>query len=384
MKKEYYSYVMMIGHLCVDLSAFALMAMTPFLVVQRGMSYTETAGLTFAMSLCNALTQPVFGLLSDSKNRPWLMGLGVLLSGSGIAMLGFLHNYWLMIGAVMISSIGMAIYHPDAGRLANYVSGKAKGKGVSNFSFGGNLAGFLGPVLAVVGISQFGLPGTAILAVVTFPVAILLLCLSKTFLKFAEEGQRESWAAMHRGRKDDWNGFLRLSGVTVLRSAIMSGMSTFIPLFWLSVLMQSEEVSGLITSVIAISGAVATFVGGRLADHVGFKKVIRAGLIVLVPCLVIIAYTRSLAVSFFMLIPAAIALNMAYSPSVVLGQKLVPNHIGFASGITMGLASSFGGVISPLLGKVGDQYGVDVVLWIMVLISLVTCISTVILPEDPR
>lgn len=109
--------------------------------------------------------------------------------------------------------------------------------------------------------------------------------------------------------------------------------------------------------------------GGRLADRIGFKKVIRAGLIVLVPCLAIIAYTRSLAVSFFMLIPAAIALNMAYSPSVVLGQKLVPNHIGFASGY-QGLASSFGGVISPLLGKVGDLYGVDVVLWIMVLISL--------------
>ena len=55
----------------------------------------------------------------------------------------------------------------------------------------------------------------------------------------------------------------------VLRSAIMSGMSAFIPLFWLSVLMQSEEVSGLTTSVIAISGAVATFVGGRLADRIG-------------------------------------------------------------------------------------------------------------------
>ena len=92
MRKEYYSYVMMIGHLCVDLSVFALMAMAPFLVVQRGMSYTETAGLMFVMSLCNAITQPVFGLLSDKKNRPWLMGVGILLSGSGISVLGFLHN----------------------------------------------------------------------------------------------------------------------------------------------------------------------------------------------------------------------------------------------------------------------------------------------------
>lgn len=85
-----------------------------------------------------------FGLLSDKKNRPWLMGVGILLSGSGISVLGFLHNYWLMVGAVAVSSIGMAIYHPDAGRLANYVSGKAKGKGVSNFPLAGTWLVFWG------------------------------------------------------------------------------------------------------------------------------------------------------------------------------------------------------------------------------------------------
>ena len=163
----------------------------------------------------------------------------------------------------------------------------------------------------------------------------------------------------------------------------MSGMNTFIPLFWLSVLMQSEEASGLITSVIAISGAIATLIGGRLADNLGFKNVIRAGIIALVPCMAIIAYTRSVALSALMLIPAAIALNLAYSPSVVLGQKLLPNHIGLSSGITMGMASSFGGIVSPLLGKIGDSQGVDVVLWIIVGICILTAVSSLILPEDP-
>ena len=383
LKKEYYSYIMMLGHLCADLSAFALMAMLPFLVVYKGMSYTSTAGLMFAMSVCNAVTQPICGAMADKKNRPWLMAAGVFLSGLGVAVLGFLDNYVLMLLAISVSSVGMAIYHPDAGRMANYVAGSAKGKGVSNFSFGGNMSGFVGPVLAVVGISQFGLPGTAIMAIPTTLMAIYLLILSPRLLEFAEDGQKETAAAIRAGQKDDWPGFLKLSIVTVFRSGIMSGMNTFIPLFWLSVLMQSEEVSGLITSVLAISGAIATLIGGRLADQFGFKKVIRTGLIALVPCMVLMAYTRSVPLSAFMLIPSAIALNLAYSPSVVLGQKLLPNHIGLSSGITMGMASSFGGVVSPFLGKLGDSYGVGLVMWIIVGICLLAAVSSLILPDDP-
>ena len=383
LKKEYYSYIMMMGHLCADLCWFALSAMLPFLVTYKGMSYTLAAGLMFAMSLCSAITQPVVGAMADKQNRPWLMAIGVFLAGIGISIIGFLDSYYAMLAAVSISSIGSAIYHPDAGRLANFVAGKSKGRGVSNFSFGGNLAGFVGPVLMVFGISRFGMPGTAILLLPTIPMALWLLLLNSRFLAFAEEGQKQVAAAISKGQKDDWSGFLRLSGVTVLRSAIMAIMNSFIPLFWLSVLMQSEEVSGLSTTIIAISGAAATLFGGRIADRLGFKKVIRIGLIALVPCVFIIAYTRSLALSALILVPAAIALNLAYSPSVVLGQKLLPNHIGLSSGITMGLASSIGGVLAPALGIVGDHHGVDVVMWILVAICAVAAVSTLILPDDP-
>ena len=169
-----------------------------------------------------------------------------------------------------------------------------------------------------------------------------------------------------------------------MRSAIMATMNSFIPLFWLSVLLQSEEISGLSTTIIAISGALATLFGGRIADRLGFRKVIRIGLLALVPCMLLIAYSRSLLLSALLLVPAAVALNLAYSPSVVLGQKLLPNHIGLASGITMGLASSFGGVVSPLLGIVGDKYGVDTVMWILAAICMAAALSTAILPEDPN
>ena len=383
LKKEHYSYVLMLGHLCADMSFFALSAAMPFLVVQKGMTMTATAGLGFVMSVSNAIIQPVLGAMADNKSRPWLMAVGILMSGIGIGMLGFMDNYVAMMVAVTISSIGGAIFHPDGGRIANYVSGASKGKGVSNFSFGGNLAGFVGPVLMVFGISRFGLKGSAILLPPTILMAVWILILTNKFNAFVQDGKAEVAKDMATGRSDDWHGFFRLTGVTIFRSAIMVCMNSFIPMFWLHILMQTEEVSGLITTVIALSGAIATFIGGRIADKLGFRKMIRVGLIALVPCMFILAITRSVLISLIVLVPAAVALNLAYSPSVVLGQKLIPNHIGLASGVTMGLASSVGGVFSPILGRVADTQGVDVVMWIMFALCVITAISTIILPEDP-
>lgn len=383
MKKEHYSYIMMLGHLSVDLSTFSLMALTPFLVSYKNMSYTSVAGLMFIMSLLNALSQPVFGALADKKNRPWLMGVGILMSGWGIALLGFLESYTAMLAAIAVSSIGLALYHPDGGRMANFVSGKAKGKGVSNFSFGGNLSGFVGPILTVFAVSRFGMHGTIIIAIPTTLMAIWIFALNSRFLQFAEDGQKEAQKLQNYGQKDDWHGFSRLFFVTIIRSAIMSGMSTFVPLFWLSILLQSEETSGLITSLIALAGALATLTGGRMADQLGYKNMIRTGLIALVPCMAIAAYTRSVFVSAVILFIAAFCLNLSYSPSVVLGQKLIPNHMGLASGITMGLASSFGGIVSPILGKIGDMHGVSLVMWILVGVCILAALSSALLPNDP-
>ena len=76
-------------------------------------------------------------------------------------------------------------------------------------------------------------------------------------------------------------------------------------------------------------------------------------------------------------------LNFAFSPSVALGQKFVPNHLGLASGITMGLANSFGGVVSPVLGKIADTQGLPTVMWILVVLSAVACVASFFVPDAP-
>ena len=384
-KKSVYSYIMMLGHLCADLGGGALPAILPFLIAQKGITYTQAAGLTFALSSIGSVIQPVFGSMADKTSRPWLMSLGIFMAGCGISFLGFIDNYWLMFVAVAFTGIGSALFHPDGGRMANYVSGAKKGKGISLFSVGGNMGGAIGPMLAVFGITMLGgdLRGAAILAIPVFAMAAFMVTQHGNLAEFAAEGTKKTKAAIAAGQKDDWKAFGKLTIVVFLRSTLSMGMTTFIPLFWMSVLMQSEEVSGSVTTIISLSGAVATLIGGNLADKYGFNKTIRSGLVLMIPCLIAVTMSRNVLLSTAMLIPTAVFLNFAFSPSVALGQKFIPNHIGLASGITMGLASSFGGVVSPMLGKVADNTSLPVVMWILVAIAVAACVFSFFVPDAP-
>ena len=41
-----------------------------------------------------------------------------------------------------------------------------------------------------------------------------------------------------------------------------------------------------------------------------------------------------------------------------LGQKYLPNRVGFSSGVTLGVAVAIGGGAAPIIGKIGDLYGI--------------------------
>ena len=48
---------------------------------------------------------------------------------------------------------------------------------------------------------------------------------------------------------------------------------------------------------------------------------------------------------------------MPFSVFVVMGQDYLPNRIGTASGVTVGLAVTIGGLFSPVFGRIADSMG---------------------------
>ena len=100
-----------------------------------------------AATISSSVIQPLFGHLSDRRSLPWLMPLGPVLGGLGVALAGIAPSYALTFAAIVLSGIGVAAFHPEGSRFANYVSGARRSSGMSLFSVGGNIGFALGPVL---------------------------------------------------------------------------------------------------------------------------------------------------------------------------------------------------------------------------------------------
>jgi len=350
------------GHLVTDINQGALPALLPFLISEHKLSYGAAAGLVFAANMTSSVAQPLFGLYSDRLSKPWLLSVGVFLAGLGLALIGFASNYWLAFTAAALAGIGIAAYHPEGARLTNFVAGEKKALGISVFGVGGTMGIALGPILITTSLLQWGLKGTLILA---FPATLMALLLIAQFPALSSFSVHpKTGKTLNLSLPDEWSPFRRLAGVVICRSIIFYTLNTFIPLYWIYVLKQSKASGGTALTILLGTGVVGALLGGKLADHFGDRAVIKVSYGALIPALFFFAMSHDVTLSTLLLVPIGLTMAASYSPVVVLGQRYLPRRIAFASGITLGLTISAGGMVVPLLGKLADYYGLGIILWI--------------------
>ena len=71
----------------------------------------------------------------------------------------------------------------------------------------------------------------------------------------------------------------------------------------------------------------------------------------------------------------------SYTVTVVMGQEYLPNRLGVASGVTLGLAIGMGGVGASILGIVADRFSLDTVMAIVAVLPLAALALTLTLPK---
>jgi MFS transporter, FSR family, fosmidomycin resistance protein len=153
----------------------------------------------------------------------------------------------------------------------------------------------------------------------------------------------------------------------VLRSIAFFGLNTFLPLYWTANLHGTKAGGGMALTTLAASVAVGTLIGGRLADRYGRKTVIAVSLGAFVPLLLIFLNSR-IFVAAIMLLPVGIAVAAANSVVVVMGQDYLPNRVGLAAGVTLGLSMTIGGMLTPVLGTIADHYGLSTAMFLVALV----------------
>jgi FSR family fosmidomycin resistance protein-like MFS transporter len=73
---------------------------------------------------------------------------------------------------------------------------------------------------------------------------------------------------------------------------------------------------------------------------------------------------------------------MNFYPIVVLAQRALPRHVGFASGVTLGLSIGLGSLASPLLGVLADHSSLRAALFGAATLAVLAALVSLARPRE--
>ena len=364
------------AHAVDDLYQGLVPATIPYFVLERHYGYLAVSGLTLAATLGSSLPQPLIGLIVDRRPMRAMAALGVSLAGLGAGLAGVAPGYGLTWSLLFVSGIGVAMFHPAAGKAARERAGDSA-TAMSLFAAGGSVGFFLAPLFATPALDSLGLTATALFILPALLIGAVLLRAQWRYTAPAASGR----AAIG---SDRWGPFLMLTAVEIVRSTIFFGVNTFIGLYWIRHFHASNTVAGAALASFLVGSVGGTLLGGRIADRFGSVPTIRIGTVVAIPALVALRLCPNAGVGLLGAVLAGIAVNVPFSILIKLGQDYLPSRPGTASGVTLGLAVSAGGLALPAFGALADGHGVTAVFTILPLVPLLALALVKFLPAPDR
>ncbi|MGE5189758.1 MAG: MFS transporter [Gemmatimonadota bacterium] len=372
-------FLLSFGHLCTDIVQGAIPALLPYLKDRYALSYAVAGSLLLAAHLTSSAIQPLFGYFTDRRPFPFLLPLGCLVSGVGIALLPFSPGFRWVVGAVAFTGLGTAAFHPEGFKATACIVARKRATGMSLFSVGGNLGFALGAPAAIFLASRFGLPGAAaLLAPAALAAALFLPALPRIRERIAAAAARPLPAAANGDGRPLYAVTLIIL-IVVFRSWTQLGLATFIPFLYRAELARNPGYVATLLFLFLGAGTIGTLLGGPLADRVGHRRMLFWSLALQVPLLSLFLAAKGGAV-FVLAFAAGATIVSTFSVTIVMAQELFPRRMATASGAIAGFAIGTGGIGVTLLGAVADRYGVPAAAHAIVALPAAGALLALLLP----
>lgn len=377
-QKTVYSILFSIAfaHLLNDLLQAVIPSVYPILKESYKLSFTQIGLITFAYQMAASILQPFVGFYTDKKPQPYSQIYGMFFTLSGIILLSYASNFYIIIISVILVGIGSSIFHPEASRISFLASGGKRGLAQSVFQLGGNAGTAIGPLLVallVVPNSQRYILFFVIIA------ALALLVL----------GRIARWYANHltlRAKKKVEVVLPDLSKSRIILSVIillvlifskffyMASMSSYFTFYLIEKFNLSVQDAQFHLFLFLASCALGTLLGGPLGDKFGRKYVIWFSVLGAAPFALFLPYA-DLFWTGILSVVIGIIISSAFPAILVYAQELLPKKLGMVSGLFYGFAFGMGGLGSALLGYTADHIGIEAVYKICAYLPLIGIIA---------
>jgi MFS transporter, FSR family, fosmidomycin resistance protein len=261
------------AHFVHDVYTAFLSPLLPLIIERLSLSLARAGFLTTVMQL-PSLLNPYLGSLADRGQGRRFVILAPALTAVPMSLLGLAPTYAILVLLLFATGISVALFHvPSPVLVANY-AGSQKGRGMSVYMTGGELARTIGPLVAAGWVSAFGLTYfPAIMLFGVFTSAWLWLQFKRPVgLRFSKKraSTRQVWREMQAL-------FLPLGAILCARGFMHAAMAAFLPTY-----IQRQGGSlwagGMALALYEAAGVCGILFAGRLSDRYGRRRVLAISL----------------------------------------------------------------------------------------------------------
>jgi MFS family permease len=242
-----------------------------------GLTDAQIGWLATAFTLLYAVVGVPFGRLSDRRQRPKLLSLGVAVWSLLTAASGLAWNYFVLFLARLGVGVGEASCAPASSSLiGDLYPAKHRGRALSFFMLGLPIGSFLGNFLGGQLAAAHGWRFPFYVACIPGIILALLA------LTISEPARGAAEASPTAGRTHDGSPYWRVLRIPTMRWIIVSGalfnfnmyaIGTFLPAFLSRYhalhLKEANQIAAISFSLVGIPGLL---LGGWIADHIGKSR----------------------------------------------------------------------------------------------------------------
>ncbi|MDU0204186.1 MFS transporter [Paenibacillus sp. PFR10] len=373
-------------HLLNDAIQSVIPAVFPILHNSLQLSFTQIGWIAFTLNVTASLFQPLIGLYTDKKPKPFLLPAGVFFSLLGVILLAVASSFVQVLGAVVLVGLGSSVLHPEASRVAYLAAGPRRGLAQSIFQTGGNIGQALAPIFTALIFVPFGQFGIIWFSFVAAAAIVVQFFVAKWYRKAGSSRSAASSKASVSKQPLPCKTVTYAISILIMllfsKFVYVASMTGFYAFYLIEHNQLSVEKAQLFIFTLLAAGAVGTFMGGPLADRFGRRNMIWFSILGTAPFSLLLPYANLFWAGVLCACIGFILLS-GFSVIVVYAQELLPGKVGTVSGLFFGLAFGLGGIGSAVLGTLADATSISFVIKLCAFLPLIGLLAA-FLPSDKK
>src|SRR5262245_9730114 len=365
-----------IGHSLTHWYPATFYLLLPLIGNELGLSHLQIGSILTTKALAGAISNIPGGLFVDSVGRKGLlMAASLFWIGAPYLLMGFSHDYWLLLTCAALVGIGNNLWHPTAIPLLAQRYPDRKGLVVSIHGMGGNVGDELAPLAAGALLAVLSWRQVVVVNVIPgiMMAVVLLVLLGRTLTAGSPVTKLPVTKRTLAETLRDFRVLLGnrtlifLCAGSVFRSMTHGGLLTFLPLYLLTDLGYSPICIGACMAALQTAGFIACPIAGHLSDKMGRRQIVVSSM--LMTAIIIVAMIVAGGSNAFVFFIAFLGFFFFSTRSVLQAWLLdatPPNMGGSSIGVLFAI-QSFGSAFGPLIcGLIADRYGLITAFYFLV------------------